>query len=600
MQTAQGELNVDATRMQNQSSGWNIVLFLVALSPVVYLGWLISATAVNVLFLDEWDYIFLFRHFASHTLTLHDLLRQHNESRTTLPNLIVLGLGLLTHWDVRWEMWLGFGFACLVSLNLYLLSRRVTGMNRTQCLFLWIIANMLLFSAEQSQNWTFGIQMIFFMPMLFISTGMLVAYSRLSVTWKFAIAIVLATASTFSHAIGQIAWLILLPPLFVGSRGQTRRFAAQIALWEYACAANIWVYYRDYYQPPWHPSLFLALQYPIRAMQYFTAYLGAALAQGYHDIWLSIVFGVILLGCLAGACIYLWKIRRQPGIVESATVWLMLCAFALASACTATAGRLGFGVVQSQDPRYTGFSIYLVIGLVYLGAMIVREVHRHGNLVSARMLAALGLGLLVIPHVSTEIGGYHQMWDDRRIRLAGKASTQLINLFPSPQGVFMTANVLIDKDFLDQMGYLSPGLVKSRDLTEIAGPARGDEFGQFDAMVPVDEHSWNAMGWGIIPYRHDPAEIVLLAGEDGSGSAIAFGETLVGGNRPDVVRATHNRDYQLSGWGITFQSADIPPGTKMISAWVYDPETGRAHRLEEARPFFRPMPAAKPGSPILH
>jgi hypothetical protein len=595
MQTAQSELNVHAARMQNKSSGWNIVLFLVALSPVVYLGRLISATAVNVLFLDEWDYIFLFRHFAAHMLTLHDLLRQHNESRTTLPNLIVLGLGLLTHWDVRWDMWLGFGFACLVSLNIYLLSRRVTGMNRAQCLFLWIIANMLLFSAEQSDNWTCGIQMIVVMPMLFISTGMVIAYSRLNVTWKFVMAIVLATASTFSYAIGQIAWIILLPPLIVGSRKQTRQFGAQIALWEFACAANIWVYYRDYYQPPWHPSLLLALKYPISAMEYFTAYLGAVLAQGYHLLWLSTVFGVILLGCLAGACAYL-----RTRAAEATTAWLALCAYTLACDCTTTAGRLGFGVIHSQDSRYTGFSIYLVIGLMYLGAAIVREIYRHGNFASARVLAALGLGLLVIPHISTEIGGYHQMWGDRRIRLAGKACTQLINLFPAPQGVFMIPTVLMDKDFLDEMGYLSPGLVKSRDLAKIAGQDRGGAFGSVDATNWVDESTVNSTGWAIIPYRHDPAEVVLLAGEDGSGSAVAFAETLVGGVRPDVAKATRDPNYKLSGWTITFKSADVPPGTKIISAWVYDPENGRMHRLGGAGPFIRPKPATKPGSRSLH
>jgi len=232
--------------------------------------------------------------------------------------------------------------------------------------------------------------------------------------------------------------------------------------------------------------------------------------------------------------------------------------------------------------------------------MIVREVYRHGNFASARALTALGLGFLVIPHISSEIGGYHQMWDDRRVRLAGKACTQLINLFPSPQGVFMTPNVLMEKDFLDEMGYLSPGLVKSRDLAKIAGQDRGGAFGSVDATNWVDESTVNSTGWAIIPYRRDPAEVVLLAGENESGSAIAFAETLVGDERPDVVKATHDPNYRLSGWATTFKSTDVPPGTKMISAWVYDPETGRAHRLEEARPFFRPKPAAKPGSPIPH
>ena len=258
----------------------DLVLFLIALSPVVYLAWLLSATAVNIVVMDEWDYVFLFRHLASHTLTLHDLLQQHNESRTTLPNLIVLGLGVLTHWDTRWDMWVTFLFACVISVSVYLLGRRT--MNRRQGLILWGIANLLIFSTEQSENWTWGIQMIVFMPIMFITVGMLIAYSRLNVTWKFVTCIALATASTYSYANGQLAWLLLLATLIFGSREQTRRPGWRIWMWAAACALNLWVYYRDYHRPPRHPSMLLVLSQPMKALEYFAAFLGASLGEGFE------------------------------------------------------------------------------------------------------------------------------------------------------------------------------------------------------------------------------------------------------------------------------------------------------------------------------
>ena len=588
MSVIQSESNVQVLQAQKRSLRLSWILFGLALVPILYIAYLIYATAVNILYVDDWGYIFLFRHLVSHTLTLKDLMAQHNESRPFLPVLILLGVGSQTHWDVRFEMWIEFIFACVVSLNLLLLSRRVMGMNRNQCLFLWVITNMLLFSAEQSQNWTFAIQMIFFMPMMFISAAMLVAYSQMNVTVKFVLAVVLATASTWSHAIGQIAWIILLPPLIVGSQGQRWRKTPHIAIWVIVCVVNMWGYYRDYYKPPWHPSMLLALKEPVQAAEYFTGYLGAAAAQGYHRVWASIFFGAILLVLLVLACRYLWRIRKEPGIVEAAIAWLMLCAFSLASACTATAGRLGFGVIQSQESRYTGFSVYLVIGLVYLGAMIVRDVYRKGDVVSAQVRAVAGLAFLIIPHISTEIGGVHQMWVDRHVRLETKGVAQLLNVFPNPDPslVFMVATDLMEKDFLDEQGYLSPGLVKSLDLSLIAGKGSGDAFGRIDALAfDKKESKWHALGWAILPYRRDPGEIVLLAGEDGSGSAIAFNETVVGGKRPDVVAAFHYRGYKETGWGTTFRTGDVPPGTKTISAWVYDPETGKAHRLGKPRPF---------------
>jgi hypothetical protein len=574
---------VEVVAEQPKSSAGNMLLFLVALSPVVFLGWLISATAVNIIYADEWGYIFLFHDLATHTLTFHDLVRQHNESRTTLPNLIVLGLGALTHWDTRWDMWVTFLFACVISVNVYLLSRRT--MNRRQALFLWAIANVLIFSTEQSQNWTWGIQMIVFMPIMFITLGILIAYSRLNVTWKFVACMALATASTYSYANGQLAWVLLLAALVIGSREQTRRLGWRIGIWAAAFAANMWVYYRDYQKPARSPSMLLIFNHPIDAIEYFAAFLGAPLGQGFHRSWVSAAFGAVLLGCLASVCLYLWRRRRQVQLMRSSSIWLLVAVYAVISGAVTTAGRLGIGMIYSQDSRYTTFSLYLVVGLLYLGAIIVKDIYRKGDIVSARIFACLGLGLVLVPLTVTEIGGVNQMWADRRIRLSGKAFTQLLNLFPYPQGVYMHSHALIEKDFLDQMGYLSPGLVKSRDLTKIAGPEGGKAVGYFDTIYPAEDHSWDAMGWGGIPYRHDPAEVVLLAGEDGSGSAIAFAETLAGGIRPDVVQATHNRNYYLSGWGVTFKSTNVPPGTKMISAWVYDPETGRASRLGEARPF---------------
>src|SRR5208337_4718054 len=116
--------------------------------------------------------------------------------------------------------------------------------------------------------------------------------------------------------------------------------------------------------------------------------------------------------------------------------------------------------------------------------MMVRQVYRLGKVVWARVGAALAMGLVVIPHVSTEIGGFHQMWTDRRSFLTVKACVQLMNVAYVPEWFCfpVPTQVMEDAAFLEQSGYLSPGLVKSRDLTKIAGPDWGNEFGHFDAM----------------------------------------------------------------------------------------------------------------------
>lgn len=566
--------------VRGRVTGWTVALLGLAWAPAAYLGWLIYTTAVNILYLDEWGCVFLFRKLAAHTLTVGDLLAQHNESRPAVPLAMILGVGSVTQWDVRYDMWMGFGFVCLVSLNIYLLSRRFTNMGRNQRLLLWLITNVLLFSTAQSQNWTWGIQMIVVMPMLFISTGILLAYSRLQVGWKFLLAAALASASTFSFAIGQIAWIVLLPALVVGSWGQRRKFGWPLAMWVAAWGANLWVYFHNYEQPAWHPSVFLPLRHPIDGLAYFTAYLGAALAQGYGSVGVSIAFGVVLVGVLGFMCRYLWRIRRRPGTVALGTIWLTLCGYAVGAAGVTTAGRMGWGLMYSQDSRYTAFSMYLVIGLVYLGAMVVRDLHRRKKIGAARNLVVGGLALLVIPMISTEINGTDQMWEIRRDRLRDKGMAQWASVFPMPPSHYKIPFVQADdKEFMDRTGILSPGLVKSADVSKIAGEGGGEAFGRMEGMRVLEGTTCLVRGWAILPYRHQTGAVVVLAGEDGSGRAVAFGETPVLLERPDVVEVLHDRTYLESGWEVEFDSRQVPAWARTISAWVYDPENGRAYRL---------------------
>jgi hypothetical protein len=571
------------TRWRDSSLG-DFAVLLVALSPVVYLAWMIRATAVNVLILDEWDYVGLFQQFAAHALTLQDLLRQHNESRTTLPNLILLGLGSLTHWDTRWEMWISFLFAATISASVFFLSRRM--LNRRQALVLWAIANLLIFSTEQQQNWLWGLQMIVFMPVMFILLGTLIAFSNLNVTGKFIACILLATASTFSYANGQLAWGLLLAALIIGTRPQTRRLGWPIALWAAAFAANMSIYYHDYVPPRQHGSLSLVFREPIQAIEYFCCFLGASLGEGLHKVWLSAVLGGILLIIFAIACVYILRRRDQSQLATSASIWLIVAGYAVASAAIATVGRLGFGVGQSQDSRYTTFSIYLVIGLLYLVAIIVRDIHRRGKSASAAIIASLGLALILAPQFWSQIANNREMWSHRRGCLAGRACLQLVNVVLVPDGLTYPESwkVLEEVGFLDQMGYISPGLVKGPDLSQISEPA-DKVLGYFDVLERRDNGAWRAEGWALDPTLAEPAKVVILAGENSHGTPLAFAVAIVAESRPDVAKIRHHKSYEWSGWGVTFKSSDVPPGTRTISAWDYDQATGRAYRLMETHPW---------------
>jgi hypothetical protein len=419
------------------------------------------------------------------------------------------------------------------------------------------------------------------MPIMFITLGLLIAYSRMNVTLKFVACMVMATSSTYSYANGQLAWVLLLIALVIGSRQQTRKFVWRFGMWGAGFAVNMWFYYRDYKAPPRHPIMWQILTHPLDLMQYFAAFLGASLGEGFQKLWVSVFFGVALLACLAFACRYLWRRRAEAQLLQSSSVWLLVAGYAIASAAVTTVGRVGLGVGQSQDSRYTTFSLYLVIGLLYLGAIIVKDAHRQGRIAMARIWTCFGLALVLLPQIVTQVAGYREMWVDRRAHLTEKACVQLINIAVVPPWLLhpVTQHVIDGAAFLDKIGFLSPGLVKDRDLRAIAGDAPDKTVGYFDKLELVPSGMWFAHGWAVDPKKIEPAEVVILAGEDSQWVPRGFAVAIVLGNRTDVANREGHAEYAISGWGVLFKPTSVPPGTVTISAWVYDPNSGLAYRL---------------------
>ena len=196
------------------------LLVVLSLAPAGLLGLLIIKWGVDVPYWDQWQYVAFFDKLAKGTLTLADLFAQQNEYRQFFPNLIFVVLGWLTHWDVRYEMLGTFLLACLVSHNIFRLGRYTTGGARWRAWALFLPANLLVFSPVQYENWLFGVQRIYFVPVACITTSFVVAYSRRTAHAKVFICMLLATVSTLSAANGILCWIVVLPVLVLVEGGE--------------------------------------------------------------------------------------------------------------------------------------------------------------------------------------------------------------------------------------------------------------------------------------------------------------------------------------------------------------------------------------------
>src|SRR5438045_8993144 len=87
------------------------------LTPAIFLAVLIPRYWVDLPQFDEWDSVTFFEHLCQGSLTASLLFKQANEYRQFFPNVIVVAVGWLMRWDIRYDMVLFFGSAVRVVLS---------------------------------------------------------------------------------------------------------------------------------------------------------------------------------------------------------------------------------------------------------------------------------------------------------------------------------------------------------------------------------------------------------------------------------------------------------------------------------------------------
>src|SRR5947208_10172236 len=108
------------------------LLFLLALIPIVFIGFIIERYGVNVPYADEWTNLLRVEKWDAGRLTFDDLIRPHNGHRILVPRLIFLAFAEMAHGNVRGEMFFSLFVGVLTSAGLlYLLRRTVRSEEHT-------------------------------------------------------------------------------------------------------------------------------------------------------------------------------------------------------------------------------------------------------------------------------------------------------------------------------------------------------------------------------------------------------------------------------------------------------------------------------------
>lgn len=568
--------------------GWGSAIAMAI--PALLLGWLVYTNAVNVPYMDEWDEVPFIVKEANGTLGFHDFWKQHNEHRLIVQRAFFAVTSRLSEGDYRAMMAVSVVLTGVSALNVFLLLRKTVRIEQA-----WLRAALalllasLLFSPAQQQNWLWGLQIVFFLPFVCVTTAAVVAQQLWSARWKYGACAVLAWVATYSLASGMVAWfaypvMLVMADAGLTDRKKTARLLAGWVLVGALCAAS---YLYGYEKPAGHPSLFAAIERPDHALRYMLLLAGGSMSGLSRGGSVLVVAGVI--GALAFALLIVTTVRvildvrstdRKAldfALVRRLSGWAGILLFTLGTMTLSCMGRVGFGPTQALDSRYATFSVYLLVSVVIIA--FVNAIYRRGGRVGG-IMALLVVALLVLQGRAwtTGMSRMHQTSIARQIARTGLQLSQVLPqdmrlrmLHPIPQRVRENALQLL------AVNRLRPGLVTSTDPT----PLTDRKLGRGEVNPPIFLPDGQILLTGRTARTSSPdiadtppssfktPDGVLFSIDGDDGVPVLF--RLINITAPKSTDANvRNPDRPDLKWSVTFRRPNDNASTYTLRVWGFD------------------------------
>ena len=569
-------------------------VILLALSPAIFTLSLVARHGVDIPYADEWTFAPLLVKAHMHTLTFSDFFAQHNEHRYVFPKLLLVAFAYLARGNLRIEMLFSVFLCGLTSLNLWLILRRSLSFTLEKRLLLLTLFNLVLFSPVQAENWTWGFQFVFFLVNYLLTSGVAIATSDLSIWKRFVLCLAIALVGTFSFGNGFVLWVTTFPlALISGERESLKRRFGWLAAWVTACAGTISLYFIHYVKPAHHPSL-AASGNPLDYFLYVAAFLGAHLSQAARaeSIVVPVTIGALLLIIYFGGMAFAF-LRGTPLLLRQVRPWLGIGGFAVGSAFLAALTRIGFGINQGLDSRYTTFSLCLSIAAIGLASLMSEKLHSSTGRnewvrnFHVRMETAFLTAFLIAVFVSSA-WGVRSMKSIERTRLWGKGGLLLGNVLDD--GIVYETylggwapDVLKYANMEDAIGLLHPALFRTAEISRLPTVAATKTVLGYVDKVIASDGACEITGWAVLPKRRRVADCVVVAHNSEGQEPIIFGVTDQVSDRPDVAQAFARPGLLRCGWTVHFQRPVVPHGEQRISAWALDTKTGTFYELNNTK-----------------
>jgi hypothetical protein len=599
-------------------------LIVLGILPALILLADIRRNAVNVPFMDDWQFVPLLEKAKDGTLTFQELWAPHDEHRLLLPRTIIIAAMFATGGDYRVQSLITFAVVAVISGCLLWLMLRLNG-TTPGVLWTWVLANIALFSPIQFHNWLWPMQFAYFLPYTFLALCLCALYARIPAVPKFVLAAIFALAGNYSFVQGNLIWLAMLPVILFAPgilpAGARRNFAIAWAVVGVAAVARYFLgleqnaaapdyAYGHIGVPPTLSTLQQLRDDPVSTLsrmgRFILGMFGNAISRGFpvaDNLLLAQSFGaVVLLLAVAG----LGAAWRRGFFAHRALPWACLLLFTFLTAAFVCVGRVWRGDAQPLTPRYTTFGAFCIVSLLALlsaGFSGLSESSRNPALGKA-VLWSQGLfaGLYLTLQVVNWTYGQHLMaeWNltrwraVARLHFLGKIHTQ------AKSDLLGGADELIRETAktLEKLDMLKPPQVKDLRISALGEEERSkaSSKGSFEQLTRLGENGWRASGFALFGGGR-AADAVILGTQNANGEWIAIAAATPS-SPPRYLNKSRRMDWEFLAVPEPQQSGrweiDLPDGLfagqehGTLRAWAMDFRKRKLYRLPGDRAFEAP------------
>lgn len=542
------------------------IALLVSLAFLPFAIWLvlIDHYGVNFPIHDQWDTPRqqLVAYFKNE-FNLEILFRQHNESRKVFPILIFMIFPLLTgEWNTRWEMFLGLGFAGLMSLLVLLLLQRTNPKHLFQNLLLVFFYNCLLLSFRAYFRWLNGITLHRLIPdacLLFNALVFTLNLPPLTKTFLFAFGAVFAQ---YSFASGILIWFLSLPLLLALNCNSKRQKIRLVLIYGVLGSLSCGIYFWNYHTSISNelPATVIDFTLP-EILRYSFAFLGNLLTN--HDHLTPYIGFILTSTFLFLAILCFW---RQSLISSDILPWLIIGIYPIILAFINAITRLPMGEKNALAMRYLTHLPYLPLAIAVLAVIISNQLTR--PLLKFPAMFLVGLMFWLYLKCNFNFSVFKDFSQFHYQTLQAKACVQLSKFYYS-EIYFKPININSEKiRLLDEVNLLKPGVAKLLNIDRTPG-----NWGTIEVLERTPE-GIHLEGWAVLKQRPADALVILQEIPNQPPRVVDIWAT---GRENDIIK--YPNAWWQGGWEGTIETARLSGHIDLCTLNVYGFETEKNQLL---------------------